>query len=254
MTPSSLRKRGNRSVMRRDCCALALSLLIICLSLAAQEAARSGTPAVGQASAQSDGYGVYTSGYQVLSRGNTPATLKDYGSDILSKVRTQWYQQIPKLQAAVGRKQGLAIIEFEIARDGSLSRMTAAASAAASASDGTLDYAAWNAVSDSAPFPPLPDTYPEKALKLRMQFGYDQPPDASAPICDGPNWGAHSKGVVLYRVVEGMTPPKATSAPDPEYSTKAREEKYLSVVEIAGTVDTDGSFTDLCITQSAGRV
>jgi len=121
-----------------------------------------------------------------------------------------------------------------------------------SAGDASLDAAASQAILSSAPFARLPEPYREKALKLRMHFGYDQPPSAAAPFCEGPNWGAHPAPYVVHRLKEGLTPPKATYSPDPEYSEQGRKGKYMSVVQIAGTVDPQGAFTDLCVTQAAG--
>jgi TonB family protein len=171
-----------------------------------------------------------------------------YPSQVLARVRSKWYPQIPELQELIGRKRGITVMEIEIGRDGSLGKMTKAGSAG----DDSLDTVASEAISSSAPFAPLPAAYHEKALKMRMHFGYGQPASAEAPFCDGPNWGAHPAAYVLHQVGEGITPPKATYSPDPEYSEKGRRDKYMSVVQIAGTVDPQGSFKDLCVSQAGG--
>jgi len=190
---------------------------------------------------------VYTSGFQIRS-GNHTEDLGLYAVGLLSKVRQQWYPQIPGLQTSTGRRQGITVIDFEVARDGSLGDMTTAESAG----DPSFDNVALHAISLSAPFRPLPDAYQPKSLKLRMYFGYSQPGSVAAPFCDGPNWGAHRASYALHEMSEGLAPPKATFAPDPEYSDQARRAKYSSAVTIAGTVVRDGAFTDLCVTQSAG--
>jgi TonB family protein len=193
-------------------------------------------------------HGIYVSGFEILNQGKDPDALGFYPNQVLVGVRSKWYPQIPELQKSTGRKQGITVIEIEIGRDGSLGRMTKVGSAG----DDSLDAAASQAISSSAPFAPLPGTYHEKALKIRMHFGYDQPASAKAPFCDGPNWGAHPAAYALHHIGNGVTPPKATYSPDPEYSEQARREKYMSVVRIAGTVDPQGAFTDLCLAQAAG--
>jgi len=86
-----------------------------------------------------------------------------------------------------------------------------------------------------------------------MYFGYNQPSSAEAPFCEGPNWGAHPvEGSAVYRVGNGVKAPHATYSPDPEYSEEARRAKYQSEVTVAGTVDPQGAFTDLCLVQAAG--
>jgi TonB family protein len=99
----------------------------------------------------------------------------------------------------------------------------------------------------------LPEAYHEKALKMRMHFGYDQPVTAKAPFCNGPNWGAHPVAYEVHHVGNSVTPPKPTYSPDPEYSEVGRKDKYMSIVMIAGTVDLKGAFTDLCVAQAAGE-
>jgi TonB family protein len=85
-----------------------------------------------------------------------------------------------------------------------------------------------------------------------MKFGYGQSSEEAIPICDGPNWGAHPASYEVHKVVKGITSPKATYSPDPEYSDEARREKYMSLIYVGGTVDPEGGFTDLCVTQAAG--
>jgi len=194
-------------------------------------------------------HGRYISGFEILNGGKNPNDLGKYPDQILAKVRSKWYPQILDLQKSIGRKQGITEIGFEIGNDGSLGKVTTVESAG----DASLDAAASLAILSSAPFARLPDAYHERALKIRMHFGYDQPDSAEAPFCDGPNWGAHPAAYVLHYVGNGVTPPKPTYSPDPEYSEKARRDKYMSIVVIAGTVDPQGAFTDLCVTQAAGE-
>jgi len=230
---------------------IAFSLFLASTSLFGQNSsseASSSAPENASATQPPDEPAIYVSGFEVLDAGRNGKDLRIYPDRILFSVRRNWYPQIPDLQKSTGRKQGMTVIEFEIAEDGSMGKVKIVESAG----DASLDAAASQAILSSAPFPHLPDAYRQKSLKLRMHFGYDQPSIAAAPFCDGPNWGAHTAPYVVHRLKEGITPPKQTYSPDPEYSEPARKAKYMSVVQIAGTVDPQGAFTDLCVTQAAG--
>jgi TonB family protein len=202
-------------------------------------------PAAGHSGAE---HGMYVSGFEILTKERIPNDLGQYPLQILATVRSKWYPQIPELQKSIGRKRGITVIEIEIGRDGSLRKMTKVESAG----NDSLYTAASQAISSSAPFARLPEAYREKALKMRLHFGYDQPASAEAPFCDGPNWGAHPAAYVLHQSGDGVRPPRAIYSPDPDYSEQARREKYMSVVRVAGTVDPQGAFTDLCLVQAAG--
>lgn len=194
-------------------------------------------------------HGIYASGFEILNNGKDPDALGFYPNQVLARVRSKWYPQIAELNKSTGRKRGITVMEIEISRDGSLRKITKVVSAG----DDSLDTVASETISASAPFAPLPDSYYENTLKMRVHFGYDQPGSAAAPFCDGPNWGSHPSAYEVHRVGEGVAPPKPTYSPDPEYSEQARRDKYMSVVQIAGTVDPNGSFTDLCVTQAASE-
>jgi TonB family protein len=187
------------------------------------------------------------SGFEVLSKA-TPQELRNYPFRILAGIRNHWLPQIQQLQGAAGWKRGSAVIEFEINRDGSLGDLKTIESAG----DASLDAAASQAISLAAPFPILPETYQGQRLRLRYHFGYDQPANPEAPMCNGPNMGAHAADYVVRKVGNGVAPPRPTSSPDPEYSDMARRMKYQSRVRLAGTVDLHGTFTDLCVLVPAG--
>jgi TonB family protein len=227
-----------------------VTVLIGCTFLFGQNSsnATDSTDAENQSAAQSETeHGVYVSGFEVLNRLKDPNVLRFYPQRVLAKVRKQWYSQIRELQASNVRR-GVTVIEFEILEDGSINKIKTVESAEASA----LDTAASQAISLSAPFPRLPVSYNEKSLTMRMHFGYEQPASLEAPICNGPNWGAHSAAYNLRRVGGDVIAPKAIRSPDPEYSEDARRQKYMSTVLLAGTVDPQGSFADLCVVQAAG--
>jgi TonB family protein len=187
------------------------------------------------------------SGFEVLSKA-TPQELKNYPFRILAGIRNHWFPELRELEKSTDWKPGIAVVEFEVNRDGSLADVRVVDSAGNAA----LDNAASQAVSMAGPFPILPETYPGQKLRLRYHFGYDQPTSAEAPMCNGPNWGAHPTDYQVRKVGSGVEAPHATHAADPEYSDAARRMKYQSRVRLAGTVDPQGKFTDLCVLVPAG--
>jgi TonB family protein len=187
------------------------------------------------------------SGFEVLSKA-TPQQIKIYPFRILAGVRNKWFPLLRELEKSTDWKPATAVVEFEINRDGSLGDMRVVDSAGNAA----LDAAASQAISTAAPFPILPETYPGQKLRLRYHFGYDQPTSPEAPVCSGPNMGAHPTDYQVRKVGNGVEAPHATSSSDPEYSDMARRMKYQSRVRLAGTVDLQGTFTDLCVLVPAG--
>ena len=202
------------------------------------------TPGSGQAVAERV---PNVSGFEVLSKA-TPRELKNYPFRILAGVRNHWFPQLRELEKSADWKPGTAVVEFEINRDGSLGETMVVDSAGNAA----LDTAASQAISMAGPFPILPETYPSQKLRLRYRFGYDQPTSPEAPMCSGPNWGAHSTDYQVRKVGNGVEAPRTTYSADPEYSDVARRMKYQSRVRLAGTVDPQGKFTDLCVLVPAG--
>ncbi|HMK21267.1 MAG TPA: energy transducer TonB, partial [Terriglobales bacterium] len=172
----------------------------------------------------------------------------DYPFRVLARVRNHWFTQLRELRNSPGWRSGEAVIEFEIRRDGSVGEVATVQSAGSN----DLDAAASQAIT-SGVFPALPETYPANDLRLRVHFGYDQPPGSDAPLCQGPNWGAHTDVLPMRKAGNGVTPPHPTSSPDPEYAEAARRRKYQSRVQLAGTVEPQGNFTDLCVLVPAGE-
>jgi len=191
---------------------------------------------------------VHTSGLERFDS-QDPEKLGAYHSEVLSKVRSKWYPQIPGLANANELKPGLTVIEFTIKRNGSLQSARRVESCGSSA----LDEAAYKAVVSSAPFSVFPPASGQKQLTFRMHFAYSQGADPGTAMCNGPNLGAHPiEGVLVYRVRNGVEAPRVIFAPDPEYTEGARKAKYQSDVTVGGTVNVDGTFSDFCIVQAAG--
>jgi TonB family protein len=90
-----------------------------------------------------------------------------YLQRILQDVRQNWELFIPE-SARMGKKGKLAI-EFAITKNGSVAEMRLAATS----DDVALDRAAWSAITQSNPFPPLPSEFTGPYLELRFRFYYN---------------------------------------------------------------------------------
>lgn len=231
-------------------CLLAATLLIAPCMLAQNSSPDADSTAAEASTTQTaTGHGMDVSGFEILNRIKNPEELRFYPDRLLARVRHKWYPQIRELRNSVARKPGMTVIEFAVQRDGSIADLKTIDSAG----DASLDEAALQAISSAAPFAELPEAYSGTTLNVRMHFGYEQPVSSKAPVCHGPDWGAHAAGYVVHHVGDGVTAPKAIHSSDPEYSEQARRDKYMSTVRIAGTVDPQGDFTDLCVATAAGE-
>jgi TonB family protein len=85
---------------------------------------------------------------------------------ITKKVEANWYRQIP---LTAETKTGEVTIECSIATDGKLTNMRLVAGSG----DEVLNRAAWEGITRSSPFPPLPSEFTGPLLGLRLHFHYN---------------------------------------------------------------------------------
>ena len=89
---------------------------------------------------------------------------------VLASVRRNWYAVIPE-SAKLGRG-GKVVIQFAIARDGSVPKLVIALPSGAD----PLDRAAVAAISATNPFPPLPGEFKGSQIRLQFAFQYNVTP------------------------------------------------------------------------------
>jgi TonB family protein len=89
-----------------------------------------------------------------------------YLQRILEDVRQNWYLLIPQ---SAEMKKGKLAIEFAITKDGKVADMRLIASSG----DVALDRPAWGSITNSNPFPPLPNQFTGPYLALRFRFYYN---------------------------------------------------------------------------------
>ncbi len=93
---------------------------------------------------------------------------RPYLTQILAAVRRNWLAVIPE-SARLGMSRGRTLIQFSVARNGSVPKLVIARSS------GTppLDRAAVAGISASNPFPPLPGEYLGQDIRLQFTFLYN---------------------------------------------------------------------------------
>ena len=89
---------------------------------------------------------------------------------ILSTVRRNWIAVIPE-SARLGGRRGKVYIQFAIDRNGSVPKLVIAMPSGTEA----LDRAAVAGISASNPFPPLPDEFKGRQIRLQFTFLYNIP-------------------------------------------------------------------------------
>lgn len=93
---------------------------------------------------------------------------RPYLTQVLAAVRRNWFAVIPE-SARLGMSRGRTLIQFSVARNGSVPKLVIAKSSGAP----PLDRAAVAGVSASNPFPPLPKEYIGGDIRLQFTFLYN---------------------------------------------------------------------------------
>ena len=93
---------------------------------------------------------------------------RPYLTQILAAVRRNWLAVIPE-SARLGMSRGRTLIQFSVARSGSVPKLVIARSSGTA----PLDRAAVAGISASNPFPPLPSEYLGQDIRLQFTFLYN---------------------------------------------------------------------------------
>lgn len=171
----------------------------------------------------------------------------NYAGSVLAKVRTTWNKLLAD-DDPNALPEATTLVELRIAPDGSTQNLRVSDSAR----DQALDAMARQAIASAGPFGRFPDTFRENVLDLKFHFVYNQPRSQEAPTCGQAPLSEHHQKHVLP-AGGTVQPPRPRYNPDPEYSERARKLNYLGLVTVAGVVDEDGNFTDLCLKEASGE-
>ena len=90
-----------------------------------------------------------------------------YLLQILQTVRRNWFSVMPE-SAKLGRR-GTVLVQFAIAKDGTVTKVVFAANSGIEA----LDRAAVASISMSNPFPPLPSDFRGNVIRLQLTYAYN---------------------------------------------------------------------------------
>ncbi len=93
---------------------------------------------------------------------------RPYLTQILGSVRRNWFAVIPE-SARLGMSRGRVLIQFSVARNGSVPKLVIAGPSGAP----PLDRAAVAGISASNPFPPLPTEFTGSNIRLQFTFLYN---------------------------------------------------------------------------------
>ncbi len=93
---------------------------------------------------------------------------RPYLTQVLGAVRRNWFAVIPE-SARLGMSRGRVLIQFSVARNGSVPKLVIATPSGTP----SLDRAAVAGISASNPFPPLPTEFTGKDIRLQFTFQYN---------------------------------------------------------------------------------
>jgi TonB family protein len=92
-----------------------------------------------------------------------------YLQRVLHDIRKNWYNLIPESAKFPMMKKGKVTIEFDILKDGTIAGMRLVSTSG----DVALDRGAWEGITASNPFPPLPTEFGGQFLGIRFAFYYN---------------------------------------------------------------------------------
>jgi len=171
--------------------------------------------------------------------------LRPYVRRMNMAVRQNWYRRIPESERD---KTVCLAITFVLRKDGQVTDMKIERSSG----DESSDRAAWSALERTEFFPAFPGPFQGDHLAFRFNFVYNparhlhalqeanEPPTIVSTSADGP----------VYSVGHGITPPRGTYMPSPEYSDKARKKKLQGTVILQIVVSVEGQVRDAKVTKS----
>jgi TonB family protein len=177
---------------------------------------------------------------------------KPYLKKVVHDIRKNWYNLIPESAKFPMMKKGKATIAFAILKDGTVAGMKLVRTSG----DVGLDRGAWEGITASNPFPPLPNEFGGQYLGLRFTFYYN--PDRAdlgigAPASPkGPSGappvdrGSASATETVVRLSEILI-----STPQPYDPAQVAAAQHR-VEQVRAAIGRDGTFADIARANSQG--
>ena len=172
-------------------------------------------------------------------------------TSILPLIRANWYRLASKSGEKAG---GDATLQFTILKDGGVSDVKVTDGSGHAA----LGDLAMDAVRKAGPFAPLPAEFSGQSVSVRGHFFYE--PEARALNAEptqqnGSDHEVTINGVTqtVYRVGKGVTAPRITYNPEPEFSDEARKKKIDGVVTLSMVVTSEGNTDQIKVVKGLGH-
>ena len=179
---------------------------------------------------------------------------------VLPYIRGNWQGAVRKKGSALTGERQTVAIEFTILKDGSTDNVKVVKSSG----DAELDSTALDGITKSAPFLALPAEFGGQYVELRCHFYYN--PGRIMQFEGGGVRGSaggrstsadaaetiHGADEGVWHAGNGVTPPRATYSPDPEYTDAARRAKINGRVLLMITVTAEGEVGEVKVTTGLG--
>ena len=95
--------------------------------------------------------------------------LGPYLAELVRKVKTRWYNEIPAVAMPPTKKEGKVVVQFKVMGEGKVTE----AHFVKTSGDAALDAAAYDSIVGQSPLPPLPDDFTCQFLALQFHFFYN---------------------------------------------------------------------------------
>jgi TonB family protein len=155
-----------------------------------------------------------------------------YLQTVEKSLKLNWYAVIPESARAPIMKKGEVGIEFASLKDGKVAGMKLVSRSG----DVALDRGAWDGITASNPFPPLPTEFAGSSLALRVHFYYNHSPDSSL-------WVRVPEQVRLSEIL--------IATPQPSNSAQLAEAQHKAQ-DLLDAIRRGGRFADFAKASSEG--
>jgi TonB family protein len=167
-------------------------------------------------------------------------------SSVLPSLRGNWQWTVRTHEPALNTERRLLGAQFAILKDGSVENIKLMRSSGDTELDATVE----NGIKRSAPFLALPSEFGGQSVELRCYFYY-----GFGKVIHFEGGGVHGSGTndgKVWHAGNGLTPPRTTYAPQPEFSEEARRKKVNGDVTLMVTVTESGDVADVKVVKGLG--
>jgi len=154
--------------------------------------------------------------------------LEPYLKKVMERVKANWYKQIPAVAQSPTLKRGTVWLESRVTTDGIIDDVQYVESSGYTA----LDRAAYQAIADSNPVPPLPINLVCPSLEIRFPFTYNLRSGEALRDTD-----ALSALPCVTTPIRSTTRVSIIVFPNPARVVTGRQQQFLAMGKITGELD-----------------